>query len=1065
MGRPPKWNFDDHKDTLRRLWVDEKLTMPQLRDYMKLHHQFAPVPGAYFKKFTEWDFPRKISPILKDENLIARVKELWSQNYGSDEILRITREEGFDVDHRNITRIRARFGLILKLPGGYGNPKRTLARKHREKIKQKTSQSQSQSRSVSAEREQEEDEDEDGSGSSSNSDGDSSDSGGEGEDGPEEIEQQLQQVQEHNSSLNNAPSGGYGGPYHSNTATGTYHDHWNTVSNQPYRGGMRQWDNSYPLGYAPPVPPTLTESTSGWQHQQQAAPFQRQPEQQHQQHQEQQQSEPRQTSSQPPDEAALAAKREQRKRQVEAEAEELWRTKKRRRHTKQYGFLPPDPAGPPRYPSETTLTEAKEILQLDPEAYKGIREKFYNICMSHGVIKKTLIGPERWTQFKDQLIRESLHLRAAMWDQENMEQKKLAVEIICNDITKRVRITQSKISVAEAKRILGLDPDKGREVRAELYNILAVERFGPVLEEGIERFRALRRRWIDANDILKEAWTNEEDPEHARKVKAVIALGRDAERRYHADVHKRGIDPLRPRSPTPEPTKPPKPPKEPRPPKPPKVPKKRGRPKRVVPSVEVPEGDAVTQVAGPASEPGMNQGQDNAIAGAASVSGTPAAVGAAPAAVHAGAPITAPAVPGALPTASPAPVRAPQSVNTQRSLQNPAPAQLQFTIETPQGATDPNLVPGLTLPNPAKKRRGRPPKQAQAPTHTQVHFAPPVDAVPSPEADDQTLMDSQLGYGDDYVPDDTPEPYVDNEAQEMPSQVPVQQQEHQQQQTTPAPDAGNQSQAASVGPLTLKQAQEKWLKEQALRRQQEEAAQQAAARPTTRARSQQVQSQQAQNPQAQHQQQFRLYSHAQQPGQPQMATSAQQHHQQFQVATPAQPQPGPLVATLGQLYQQPQMAVQQQQPPMPPPAQPQQQLQMATPIQQPQRPQPQAPMVAAVPSAVPSAPPPAPAPLTKGTFPAYFRLHNAIRGLFPGMKPQWIHLLTSRSYRDLKEAAVVKTPGAMCYKIEGIVKDGNGGELPLPVTDDMELETYLEHIEGNGGGAPMFNVHLFPGGI
>ncbi|KAK4647485.1 uncharacterized protein QC761_101900 [Podospora bellae-mahoneyi] len=1008
MGRPSKWDFEQHKDTLKRLWVDQKMKLPQVRDYMKLHHQFAPVPAAYFKKFHEWGFEKKFNPILKDEKLQARVRELWAQNYGGDDILRITREEGFETDKAVITRIRRRFGMVLKMAGGYGNPKRTLARKQREMMKQKAGQKEGQSQSASVERE----EDDDGGESNSGGDGESGDSDededeeGE-EDGPGEVEQQLQRVQEHTNSLNSAPASGYGESSQTNTTAGAYHDHWNTVSNQPYRGGMRQWDDNYPLGYAPPVPTTPTLSTAaGWENQQQGSSFPSQPEQSQQQQDQSQQQEPRQTGSQPPDEAELAARREQRKRQIEAEAEELWRTKKRRRHTKQYGFLPPDPAGPPRYPSETTLTEAKEILQLDKAAYLGIREKFYNICMSHGVIKKTLMGPERWKQFKDRLIRESLHLRAAMWDQENIEQKKLAVEIICNDITKRVRITQTKVSVAEAKRLLGLDPDAGREIRAQLYNILAVERFGPVLEEGIERFRELRQRWIDANEVLKEAWTNQEDPEHARKVKAVIALGRDAERRYHADVHKRGIDPLRPRSPTPEPTKKPKPPKPPKPPKEPKVPKKRGRPKKVVPSVEDPGNEAASSNTNAPLQPGMNQGQDWPIVRAV-VSETPASTPAA-------ASVVVPSVPGA-PAAAPAP-------RPRGSRKNAVPAPAPASAQTPE---DPNMVPGLRLP--AKNRRGRPSKQSEVQTHTQVHFAPRADAEPSPKDNDQALMDSQLGYGDDYVPYDTPEPYTDDEVQEVRAAAPPQQQQPE------------QVEPGFVGPLTLKQAQDQWLREQASRRQQEQAAAHAVAAAPSQ---QQAQNQARQNPQSQLQQQF---------GQPQI----QQYQQPpFQPATPGQPQQGSLVASLRQMYHQPHQQQQAQMAAQQPRAQTatpvQQQPRIATPIQQPQ-PQMTAPL-------------PAP-PLTKGTFPVYFRLHSAIRGLFPGMRPQWIHLLSSRKYSDLKAAAVAKTLGAMCYKIEGIVKDGSGGELPLPVTDDTELETYLEHVEGNGGGAPMFNVHLFPGGI
>ncbi|CAP59863.1 uncharacterized protein PODANS_1_1900 [Podospora anserina S mat+] len=935
-------------------------------------------PAAYFKKFHEWGFEKKFNPILKDEKLQAREK-VWHGFEDGWWVWKPEADIGEEAEGDDEAEGRSEGG--------------------------------SESENSSVERE----EDDDGGESNCSGDDESGDSDededeeGE-EDGPGEVEQQLQRVQEHTNSLNSAPASGYGESSQTNTTAGAYHDHWNTVSNQPYCGGMRQWDNNYPLGYAPPVPTTPTLSTAaGWENQQQGSSFPSQPEQSQQQQDQSQQQEPRQTGSQPPDEAELAARREQRKRQIEAEAEELWRTKKRRRHTKQYGFLPPDPAGPPRYPSETTLTEAKEILQLDKAAYLGIREKFYNICMSHGVIKKTLMGPERWKQFKDRLIRESLHLRAAMWDQENIEQKKLAVEIICNDITKRVRITQTKVSVAEAKRLLGLDPDAGREIRAQLYNILAVERFGPVLEEGIERFRELRQRWIDANEVLKEAWTNQEDPEHARKVKAVIALGRDAERRYHADVHKRGIDPLRQRSPTPEPTKKPKPPKPPKPPKEPKepkVPKKRGRPKKVVPSVEDPENEAASSNADAPLQPGMNQGQDWPIGGAV-LSETPASTSAA-------ASVVAHSVPGA-PAAAPAP-------RPRGSRKNAVPAPAPVSAQAPE---DPNMVPGLRLP--AKNRRGRPSKQSEVQTHTQVHFAPRADAEPSPKDNDQALMDSQLGYGDGYVPDDTPEPYTDDEVPEVRAPAPPPQQQPE------------QIEPGFVGPLTLKQTQDQWLREQASRRQQEQAAAHAVAAAPSQ---QQAQNQARQNPQSQLQQQL---------GQPQI----QQYQQPpFQPATPGQSQQGSLVASLRQMYHQPHQQQQAQMAAQRPRAQTatpvQQQPRIATPIQQPQ---PQM-----------TAPPPAP-PLTKGTFPVYFRLHSAIRGLFPGMRPQWIHLLSSRKYSDLKAAAVANTPGAMCYKIEGIVKDGSGGELPLPVTDDTELETYLEHVEGNGGGAPMFNVHLFPGGI
>jgi len=49
-----------------------------------------------------------------------------------------------------------------------------------------------------------------------------------------------------------------------------------------------------------------------------------------------------------------------------------------------------------------------------------------------------------------------------------------------------------------------------------------------------------------------------------------------------------------------------------------------------------------------------------------------------------------------------------------------------------------------------------------------------------------------------------------------------------------------------------------------------------------------------------------------------------------------------------------------------------------------------------------------------------------------------------------------------CLGVEGIIKDGKGGEmLPLPVNDDAELGAYLLHVRGMMM-APTFNVQLMP---
>ncbi|KAJ4290751.1 hypothetical protein N0V88_006500 [Collariella sp. IMI 366227] len=242
--------------------------------------------------------------------------------------------------------------------------------------------------------------------------------------------------------------------------------------------------------------------------------------------------------------AMREARREQRKRQWEMESNERWLNKKRRRHTKPYGGLPADPPGPPRFPSETTLTEAKEILQLDADAYKTVRDKCYEMCLAAGVYKKTICGPERWEELKDQLVRESMHLRAVFWDPTDVERKKLAVEIIACDVTKRIRTSNSQVKMPEAKRILGLDPEQAMAIRGQLYNILAQEKFTSKFEEGAEYFEALKKRWIAGSEELSRiVAAGDSDPDYAQKMKAIKAFCRDVNRRYHEEVIRKGRTP------------------------------------------------------------------------------------------------------------------------------------------------------------------------------------------------------------------------------------------------------------------------------------------------------------------------------------------------------------------------------------------------------------------------------------------------------------------------------------------------------------------------------------------
>ncbi len=536
-------------------------------------------------------------------------------------------------------------------------------------------------------------------------------------------------------------------------------------------------------------------------------------------------------------EAMREARREYRKRQLEAESDELWLTKKRRRRALPYGVMPADPPGPPRFPSETSLTDAKAILQLEKAVYMPLREKFYEMLIANNVYKKTLIAPEKWEALKDQLVRESMHLRSVMWDPADMDKKKLAVEIICMDVTKRVRGEGRKMRLLDAKTIAGLNPDAAKHATISLYNILAQENFTSKMEEGPEHFEVLKQRWIAGSEILSRIVAEDpSSPDHARRLKAVTLLANDATRRYRTDYTRLGRVPPMIHY-------------QERVPKPRAKPKPKPKPKPVEAALATStdagsgiEDEAIPVFDSPAAEPEMEP--EEAIA----------------------------------------------------------------TVVAP------TVTPGELAPPPASlsqpRKRGRP-----------VGSRNKQKALPHVEA---RLVAIDL---------ESPEP-------------------------------GQQPTPAAPTPFVGKQ--------------------------------------------------------------------------QVQEHTPAQPQqiPG--------LSQNPRRRRQQAKYQRQPQHQPQ--------LQQPQ-------VQAQVQHQISE--PPQPAPSSSGGLAAFFRLHSTSTMMFPGVQKQWIAPLRARTMAELRSAALQKTPGGLCYKIEGMVKDGQGGELPLPVSDEDELEMYLQHVEESG--APTFCVRVVPG--
>ena len=261
-----------------------------------------------------------------------------------------------------------------------------------------------------------------------------------------------------------------------------------------------------------------------------------------------QQDAERPTTESPALSPEVVAKRQERLDRLKTESAERWASRKRRRRTRGWAGLPADPPGPPRFPSETTIDESKQYLDLDHTMYRHTRDHFQRICEEAGFIKKTAAGPERWQAAKDKLIQESPHLqRVFNTDPTQRDAKALALDVVCTDVTKRMRTMEKRMTIAEAKNALGINPEESRQIRNAFYDTLKVDHFTSKLEAGDEHWRELKEQWIANSELLQQILAlGPADPDHGNKLKALEVLCRDVMKRLRDDQTKR--DPARKRS-------------------------------------------------------------------------------------------------------------------------------------------------------------------------------------------------------------------------------------------------------------------------------------------------------------------------------------------------------------------------------------------------------------------------------------------------------------------------------------------------------------------------------------
>ncbi|KAM0329223.1 hypothetical protein ACHAQA_004523 [Verticillium albo-atrum] len=211
---------------------------------------------------------------------------------------------------------------------------------------------------------------------------------------------------------------------------------------------------------------------------------------------------------------------------------------KPRRLTKMFGLRSRDAPGPPRFPSELTLDEAKAILGLDEDSYVGMRAIFTRLCEGEGVIKKTIAGPEKWEALKDALIGQFPPLEAEMWQsRDNHDGKKLALDVICTDCTKRLRVKTRNLTLPDARVVLGTNPEETRQLRASWYKLVEEKNVHSKTQAGIKQWNDLKNQWGQRCPIVQRVLTSgNTQSTHEDKLRALELLARDVMKRRWDDA-------------------------------------------------------------------------------------------------------------------------------------------------------------------------------------------------------------------------------------------------------------------------------------------------------------------------------------------------------------------------------------------------------------------------------------------------------------------------------------------------------------------------------------------------
>lgn len=85
------------------------------------------------------------------------------------------------------------------------------------------------------------------------------------------------------------------------------------------------------------------------------------------------------------------------------------------------------------------------------------------------------------------------------------ERKAPALDVICTDVTKRMRDGDRRMTLADANKVLGINPEEARALRAGFYRVLAGQGMQVRYKStaGAARWRALMGEWTAGSELVR----------------------------------------------------------------------------------------------------------------------------------------------------------------------------------------------------------------------------------------------------------------------------------------------------------------------------------------------------------------------------------------------------------------------------------------------------------------------------------------------------------------------------------------------------------------------------------